>query len=60
MHCKSSVAVAMLRGLFANPGRGKSAIGRRYPRTSEREQAKRTQCVLYWRSDCNCEIAIAL
>jgi hypothetical protein len=59
--------MAMSRGQFENPGRGTSAVGSRYPRTSVGQQTKRTQCVcnelkcvLYWTVDCNCAIAIAL
>jgi hypothetical protein len=46
MHSESNVAVDLGRVMFGNRGRRTSTVGNRYPRTSEGQETRRTQCVL--------------
>jgi hypothetical protein len=43
VHSESSFAVVVLREQFGNPGKGTSAVGNRYPITSDGQQSKGTQ-----------------
>jgi hypothetical protein len=41
------LSVVVGRGYFGNAGRRTSAVGSRYPSTSEEQQTKNTQCACH-------------
>jgi hypothetical protein len=45
MESALSAAVAVRRGQFGNPGRGRSAVGSWYQRTGVVQQTEETQCM---------------
>jgi hypothetical protein len=45
VHSEAKATVYVTPEQFENPERGASAVGSRYPRTSEGQQTKKIQCL---------------